>query len=75
MWELFWNIIIFFSGIAVGQIRATNNNIVDRNNHMQDLVDQAYEKCDLMKQQWLDAEEKSETWKRRYESLIPIDKD
>jgi len=75
MWELFWNIIIFFSGIAVGQIRATNNNIVDRNNHMQDLVDQAYEKCDLMKQQWLDAEEKAETWKRRYESLIPIDKD
>jgi hypothetical protein len=75
MWELFWNLMIFFGGMAVGQIRATNNNIVDRNNHMQDLVDQAYEKRDLMKQQWLDAEEKAETWKRRYESLIPIDKD
>ena len=75
MWELFWNIIIFFSGIAVGQIRATNNNIVDRNNHMQDLINEAYEKRDLMKRQWLDAEEMAETWKRRYESLIPIEKD
>jgi len=75
MWELFWNLMIFFGGMTVGQIRATSTDIVDRTSHMQDLIDQAYEKRDLMKQQWLDAEEKAETWKRRYESLIPIDKD
>ena len=75
MWELFWNLMIFFGGMTVGQIRATSTDIVDRTSHMQDLIDQAYEKRDLMKRQWLDAEEMAETWKRRYESLIPIEKD
>jgi len=36
---------------------------------MQDLIDQAYEKKDHMKKMWLDAEEKSESWERRYFNL------
>jgi hypothetical protein len=61
---------IFFGGMAVGQIRATNTDIVDRTSHMQDLIDQAYEKRDAMKKQWIDAEEQTETWKRRYWALV-----
>ena len=37
---------------------------------MQDLIDQAYEKRDHMKRMWLDAEEKAESWERRYYNLI-----
>jgi hypothetical protein len=46
-----------------------------RTAHMQDLIDEAYEKRDAMKQMWLDAEDKAETWQRRYESLIPVEKE
>jgi hypothetical protein len=69
MWELFWNLMIFFGGMTVGQLRATNVDIVDRTSHMQDLIDEAYEKRDAMKKQWLDAEERVETWQRRYWAL------
>jgi hypothetical protein len=68
--ELFWNLMIFFGGIAVGQLRATNADITNRTGYMQDLIDEAYEKRDAMKKQWLNAEEQIETWKRRYWDLI-----
>ena len=66
MWELFWNLMIFFGGMTIGQIRSTNSDITNRTSYMQDLIDEAYEKRDAMKKLWLDAEEKAETWQRRY---------
>ena len=70
MWDLFWNILIFISGITVGRVQGINKDIVAQTSHMQDLIDQAYEKRDHMKRMWLDAEEKAESWERRYYNLI-----
>jgi len=70
MWDLFWNILIFMSGIAIGRAQGINKDIVAQTSYMQDLIDQAYEKRDHMKTMWLDAEEKAESWERRYYNLI-----
>ena len=75
MWDLFWNILLLFSGIAIGRAQIVNSSSVSQINHMQDLINQAYEKRDYMKQMWIDAEEKAETWERRYMSLIPEQKE
>jgi hypothetical protein len=75
MFDIIFTLILVFTAYRLGYMRAVNKDTINQTLHMQDLIDQAYEKRDLMKRQWLDAEEKAETWKRRYESLIPIDKD
>ncbi len=36
---------------------------------MSQSVHEAHESRDAMKTMWLDAEDKAETWKRRYENL------
>ena len=53
----------------VGTLRAVNQDIVKQTSHMQDLIDQAYEKRDTMKTLWLDAEERAEGWENRYWDL------
>jgi hypothetical protein len=63
----------FASGIGIGKARATNADITNRTSYMQDLIDEAYEKRDAMKQHWLEAEEKAETWQRRYWSLFELE--
>ena len=73
MWELFWNIMIFLGGVTVGKIRATNADITDRTSYMQNLIDEAYEKRDAMKQHWLQAEEKADMWQRRYWALFDLE--
>ena len=70
MWDLFWNILILISGIAIGRAQIVNSSNVSQIDHMQDLIDQAYEKRDHMKKMWLDAEEKAKSWERRYSNLI-----
>ena len=75
MWDMLILLAAFCGGLGIGQMRATNADISMRTAHMQDLIDEAYEKRDAMKQMWLDAEDKAETWQRRYESLIPIEKE
>ena len=60
----------FCGGIGFGKIQAVNKDITKQTKYMQDLIDQAYEKRDHMKRMWLDAEEKSESWERRYYNLI-----
>jgi hypothetical protein len=42
---------------------------------MQDLIDQAYEKRDTVKQMWLDAEERAESWERRYWALVEVEEE
>jgi len=34
--------------------------------------DQVHEERDNFKSLWLDAEDKAETWKRRYDNLLPL---
>lgn len=70
MWDLFWNVLVFLSGIAIGRMQSSHSGLSNRIDHLDDLISQAYQKRDLMKREWLDAEERAETWKRRYESLV-----
>ena len=70
MFEIIFTLVLVFTAYRLGSMRSTNIDITKQTAHMQDLVDQAYEKRDLMKRQWLDAEEKAETWQRRYWSLF-----
>lgn len=75
MWEILWQVAIFFLGMAIGKARAINEDITKQTSHMQDLIDEAYAKRDVMKSLWLDAEEKAETWERRYMALVPEEED
>ena len=70
MFEIIFTLIMVFTAYRIGTLRATNIDITKQTQHMQDLIDQAYQKRDVMKKMWLDAEEKAETWQRRYESLF-----
>lgn len=70
MLELLLNLGSFMFGMAIGKAKAVNIDIVKQTEHMQNLIDEAYEKRDAMKHAWLDAEEKAETWQRRYWNLI-----
>lgn len=69
MLELFFVVLSFVVGMSIGKAKAVNVDIVNQTSHMQDLIDQAYEKRDAMKSAWLEAEEKAETWQRRYWNL------
>ena len=60
----------FCGGIGFGKAQAVNKDITKQTEYMQDLIDKAYEKRDHMKQMWLDAEAKAESWERRYYNLI-----
>lgn len=64
MWEAF----LIAMGFAIGKL-------FNSSNHQQDQIDQAYEKSEHMRQLWVQAEEKAESWKRRYLSLVPTDKE
>ena len=70
MLDLLTTVAAFFGGIWFGKAQAVNQDITKQTEHMQDLIDQAYEKRDHMKRMWLDAEEKAESWERRYYNLI-----
>lgn len=69
-WDLILTALIFISGIGLGKLRSVNEDITKQTSYMQDLIDEAYTKRDHMKTMWLDAEEKAESWERRYYNLI-----
>ena len=71
MWDLLLNLGSFIIGMSVGKAKAVNIDIIKQTDHMQSLIDEAYESRDAMKSLWLNAEEKSETWERRYNNLLP----
>lgn len=70
MWDLLWQLAVFFLGMSIGKVRATNTDITNQTKYMQDLIDEAYEKRDAMKALWLDSEDKAENWERRYWNLL-----
>ena len=71
MWDLLLNLGSFIIGMSVGKAKAVNIDIIKQTDHMQSLIDEAYESRDAMKSLWLNAEEKAETWERRYNNLLP----
>lgn len=72
MWELLWQLAIFFLGMNIGKVRASNTDITNRTSYMQDLLNRAYEERDEYRSIALSAENSAETWKRRYHNLIKI---
>ena len=56
MLELFFIVLSFAVGRWMGIDQANN---------------QVHEELDKFKSLWLDAEDKAETWKRRYNNLLP----
>lgn len=69
MLEAFFVLLSFAVGRKMGMYQAINTDITKQTSHMQDLIDKAYEKRDAMKASWLDAEDRAETWQRRYWNL------
>lgn len=69
MLEVLWQLAIFFLGISIGKSRAENVDTVNKNKYMQDLINHAYEERDQYKIIALDAEQRAESWERRYRSL------
>jgi hypothetical protein len=70
MLELLLNVGSFILGMSMGKAKAVNVDIIKQTDHMQSLVDQAYESRDAMKSLLFEAEEKAETWERRYNNLL-----
>lgn len=70
MLDLLWQLAIFFLGISIGKTRATNMDITNQTSYMQDLIDQAYEERDAVRRMWIEAEERAESWERRFNNLM-----
>lgn len=70
MFDILLNLGSFLLGMSLGKAQSTNQDITKQTEYMQDLIDQAYAKRDLMKTKWLEAEEKAESWERRYFNLL-----
>jgi len=69
MWDLILNLASFVIGISVGTARATKVPESNRLSNLQHLLNESYEREQLMKDYWIQAEDRAETWKRRYENL------
>ena len=61
--------VMVITAYRIGTLRAVNQDIVKQTAHMQDLIDQAYEKRDHIKTLWLDAEDRATGWEKRYWDL------
>jgi len=72
MSEIFFLALAFAIGSAVGTSRAKNAPESERLSNLQHLLNESYEREQLIKDQWLQAEDRAETWKRRYDNILPL---
>jgi hypothetical protein len=72
MLDLFLNLASFIIGMSIGKAKAVNVDIIKQTDHMQSLIDEAYTSRDAMEYSLLQAQEKAETWERRYNNLLPL---
>lgn len=75
MWDLLWQLAVFFLGITIGKTRATNADITNQTAYMQDLINEAYRERDESLKVARMAEEKAESWERRYWALIEAEQE
>lgn len=61
MWDMLILLAAFCGGIGIGKARAINEDIANRTAYLQDVIHEA--------------NERAETWKRRYESLISVERE
>ena len=72
MWDLLLNLGSFIIGMSIGKAKAVNIDIINQTEYMQNLIDESYESRDAMKYLLMEAQEKAETWERRYNNLLPL---
>lgn len=70
MWELVWQLAIFFLGVNIGKARVVNVDITNQISHMQDLLNEAHEERDKYKIALTYAEQRAESWERRYNAVL-----
>lgn len=75
MWEMIWSALIFIGGIGVGRLQVVCNHSDDELIILQKLVKQEIEKNRQLNQLLSESEQKAETWERRYNALIPEQKE
>lgn len=72
MWDLILNLASFIIGMSVATARANNAPESDKLVNLQNQLNECYEREELMRDQLIQAENKAETWKRRYDNLLPL---
>ena len=67
MWDILWNLGCFLVGMTVGKSsQEPNNKISEIYNKLNESQDAKH----LFHAKWVDAENRAETWKRRYDNLL-----
>ncbi len=75
-----WQILLiglsgYFVGVSNGRNQISDDAVERQLNNMHDLLDQEKEKTELVRSLWIQAEQKAESWERRYNALIPEQKE
>lgn len=70
MLEIIFTLVFGLTAYRVGTLRAVNQDIVKQTEHMQHLIDQAYQKRDALKDLWIDAEDRAKAWEKHYWDLV-----
>lgn len=70
MLEIFFVVLSFSIGRWMGIIQSSNKDITKQTLYMQNLIDEAYKKRDAMKASLVEAEERAESWQRRYWNIV-----
>jgi hypothetical protein len=68
MFDLLLNLFSFIIGMSVGKSSIKPREEIDI---LLQKLNQAEEESLLNQAKWLDAEQRAETWKRRYNNLLP----
>ena len=67
MWDVLWNLGFFLVGMTIGKSSPeSDNKISDMYNKLNKSQDAEY----LFHAKWVDAENRAESWKRRYDNLL-----
>ena len=75
-----WQILLiglsgYFVGVSNGRNQISDDAVERQLNNMHDLLDQEKEKTELVRSLWIQAEQKAESWERRYNALMPEQKE
>lgn len=67
--------VMIFTAYRMGSLRSINVDVSKRTEHIQNLINKAYQKRDIMKNQVVEANLRAETWERRYWALANSSKE
>ena len=70
MFDILLNLGSFLVGMNVCSVRSSNVTESERLTNLQNLLNESYENEQLFKNKWMEAEQKAESWERRYNNLL-----